>query len=206
MAKIAHRSTGDITGYVLWDEPDELLRKLSPQYLGLCREKLWTHLRALCADPADLRFGWLHPGVACVPAGRESPFAFVGWLWADRRPPLTELHEASLAEALLIEHPRLRWGASYRSGIFDCDPRDPDHILDAIREYVLDDPSAGDPEWLAAGAGGAPLIEGIVDACTKRDRTLVLSALARARDAYSADGADLLRTAVLQWFDGPGGT
>src|SRR5687768_12664491 len=161
MAKIAHRSTGDITGYVLWDEPDELLRELSRQYIVSCREKLWAHLGALRADPADLRFGWLHPGVASVPTGRESPFSFLGWLWAERRPSLTELQEASLAEALLLEHPRLRWGASYRSGIFDCDPHDPDLILDAIREYVLDDPSAGDPEWLAAGAGGARLIEDI---------------------------------------------
>lgn len=157
------------------------------------------------AGPAHLRFGWLHPGVAVVPTGRESPLAFLGWFWANRRPPITEEREAELANAVLVQPPRLRWAASYRSATFQCDPEDPNDILQAMRQYVADDLSAGDPEWLARGAGGAPLIGDIVEACVRRDRAGVLRALDRATVAYSHDGAELLRTAVLQWMDCPSG-
>lgn len=73
MTNVAHRTTGDLTGYVFWDKPDQLLRELSADYVVSCFQKLSAHLRALAANPADLRFGWLHPGVADVPPGRESP-------------------------------------------------------------------------------------------------------------------------------------
>jgi hypothetical protein len=189
----------------MWDAPDELLRALSPEYVGSCFEKLAAHLRSLGEKPGHLRFGWLHPGVAVVPSGRESPLSYVGWLWANRRPRLTEGREALLAEALLAESPRLRWAASYRSGVFDCDPVNPAEVLAAMRQYVLDDPSAGDPEWLARGAGGSVVIDGLVEACARRERAEVMLALERAAGLYSPEGADLLRVAVLQWLHGPDG-
>ncbi len=170
MMKIAQKTAGDLTGYVFWDEPDLMLRALSAQYIVSCFQKLSAHLRSFGADPAHLRFGWLHPGVAAVPTGRESPLAFLGWFWANRRPPITEEREAELANALLVQPPRLRWAASYRSATFQCDPEDPNDILQAMRQYVANDLSAGDPEWLARGAGGAPLIGDIVEACVRRDR------------------------------------
>jgi hypothetical protein len=117
MTKIAQKVTGDLTGYIFWDEPDRMLRELSALYIEACFQKLSAHLASLGADPAHLRFGWLHAGVADVPTGRESPLAFLGWLWADRRPPISEEREAALAEALLAQTPRLRWAASFRSGI-----------------------------------------------------------------------------------------
>jgi hypothetical protein len=205
MTKIAQKTTGDLTGYIFWDEPDQLLRNLSALYIASCFQKLSAHLGSLVADPAHLRFGWLHPGVADVPTGRENPLAFLGWLWAERRPPISEEREAALAEPLLAQTPRLRWAASFRSGIFLCDARDPEHILKAMREYVSDDPSAGHPDWLARGASNAPLIADIVEACVRRERSAVLHALDQAAAIYSTDGADLLRAAVLQWMDSPSG-
>lgn len=129
--------------------------------------------------------------------------AFLGWFWAEHRPPITEQREADLASALLADSPRLRWAASYRSGIFQCAADDPDRILQAMRQYVSDDPSAGDPDWLVRGAADAPLLRDIVDACIQRDRAAALLALDRATGAYSTDGGDLLRTAVRQWIDSP---
>jgi hypothetical protein len=205
MTQIAHKVTGDVTGYIFWDEPDQMLRDLSASYVALCFQKLSAHLRTLGADPAYLRFGWLHPGVADVPTGRETPLAFLGWLWANRRPPITEQREAALAETLLAQTPQLRWAASFRSGVFLCDPHDPDLILQAMRQYVADDPSAGHPDWLARGSANAPLIADIVQACVRRDRSAVRHALDRVAATYSADGAHLLRAAVLQWLDSPSG-
>lgn len=201
MTKVAGSKTGDITGYILWDEPDEILRVLSAEYIALCFEKLSAHVRSIGANPRDLRFGWLHPGVAVVPSGRESPLSYVGWLWDTRRPSMTEEREAAIAEQLLVERPQLRWAASYRSGVFECAPEDSVGILQAIRDQVLDDPSAGDPDWIASGAGHSSLLRDIVEACRERDRAKVMRALERAAETYSVQGADLLRISVLLWLD-----
>lgn len=205
MAKFSCQNVGDATGYILWDPPDELLRSISKEYIGACFQKLSEHVLSFGGRPQDLRFGWLHDGVASVPSGRESPLSYVGWVWADYRPALGEDEEAKLAEVLLEKAPRLLWAGSYRAGAIDCNPADPAEVLVAIREYVLDDPSAGHPDWLARGAGGAQMLDDIVSACRGGNREEVLRTLDRALTRYSSHGGSVLRDAVLQWLDGPDG-
>ena len=205
MAEFSYQNIGDATGYILWDPPDELLLSISEEYIGSCFQKLSRHVTSFGGRPDDLRFGWLHGGVAAVPTGRESPLSYVGWVWPSRRPRIGESEEAKLADVLLEDAPRLLWAGSYRAGAIDCNPADPGEVLEAIRAYVLDDPSAGHPDWLAAGAGDSQTLEDIVSACRGGNRAEVLRALDRALTRYSPHGGSLLRLAVLQWLESPDG-
>jgi hypothetical protein len=147
IATIPYRDGGELLGVVFDAEFDAWLRWVSPANLAQAWHDVQSALQSVGIATRQLRFGWLHPGVAVVSRYTDGPFGYLGWLGLNERRGEREAQlEASVNGLGLRSGLPLRFGASYRTGLFDCDPGDGCALMQAVREYALDDFCGWQPE------------------------------------------------------------
>ena len=192
------RSSGDCVGYVLVDPFDEQLRLLSAKYMDDAFSRISERIEAAGWDPRGLRFGCMHNGVAVVKANAHVPTAFHGWLWHSGRAP-SEKDAERLADGLAEEPPRLLFGGSYRTYVYECPADDGATTLRAMCDGTLDDCTDWAPDWLRPGLEDGTLFARVVEAYGRADEAETAAALLEAQTAYSPDGYRLLRRGIALW-------
>ena len=192
------RDSGDCFGYVFADSFDQQLRLLSAKYMNDAYVRISQRIQAAGWDPRGLRFGWMHNGVAVVNANVHVPTAFHGWLWYSGRMPSEEEAEL-LADGLAEEPPRLVFGGSYRTHVYDCQADDGASTLRAMCEATLDDSTDWAPDWLRPGLEDGTLFARLVEAYGRADESRTATALLEAQAAYTPDGYRLLRRGIALW-------
>jgi hypothetical protein len=199
--EIGWRHSGELFGYVLWDPFDEILQRLSLEYLREAFDKVACHVQSMGQDPAGLRFGWLHPGVAVVPHGYATPLSYLGWLWIDGVRPDTIEQQAHRSKLLRATSPRFRWASAYRTGVFRCDHTQPHEVLAALSQFGRE-AEDWDPAWLQEGAANSTLLRRLIPILSARDREAAIRLMEEARESYTPPAMAILQAGVFSWLDG----
>jgi len=177
---------------------EEWLAWISPENLA----RAWTTMKAglegsgLTTD--HLRFGWLHPGVAQVSQRRNSPFAYLGWIGLTASGH-TEAWLNNTVNRMSPSRLPLCFGASYRTGAFECDPSDGDSMLRAASEYALDEISDWSPEFLLDGGDLSSELAHVFEALTAKNAARVSIAVEEMRPRCSLHGHAILTRGIALW-------
>ncbi len=179
-------------GFVLADPFETLLRQLSGEYLRAA----WGHLSALLTRyqgaPADLSWGFLHPGETRIPGlVRSTPSDWIGWTSGALANASDDGRYAPLIEDLDQDQarPLLRYAATSRAMIWRIAPDDDVLGLRLIEALCTDEVSDWLPQHILENARDAtdPWIR-MARAILDEDQRQLDSAVAAARGAYSAAG------------------
>lgn len=194
----------DVGGFVLSDPFEQILRKISADYLREAWERLSIVLgRHRIEQPDDLSWGHMHAGETEVPGATGSaPSGFTGW--TSRRLVRFDEHPkyARVDEELGAGTPKLRCAVTWRSSRWMIAPDDYGTALRLIEELWTGEPSGWAPVWLLGSLADRPEQEGawlkVARAIRDDDQWHLDQALAEARAQYSPLGYCIL----LRGFEG----
>jgi len=190
----SRQKTKGLSGYVLDDDLDTLLRELSGGYLAHAFEKLAASGRIT----GQHRFGWLGPGAGAVEVARTRPTDFVGWLRADGR----TAGDGRVTPTLSGPGPRLVWGAAPQGGFVGSVENDFEALAEWCVEYALGNPGAWAPATLLA-TGVSDGLQSVLHAAARGDLARRDDELERVRDQLSPLGYDLLSRGLRAWAEQP---
>lgn len=195
---------GNAYGFVLGDDFDQVLRHLSADYLQAAWRNLQEALRHEKQKFTDLRYGWLHSGVAVIDLP-DSPIAYFGWVTNQvLSPGPKEEPFRELGRRLMQVTPKLQWGASYRGWDFGIEPENFAEGVQACIEIGTDEVTDWDPEYIVDPTKLSEPWRIVAKAIQDQDHKAFDLALEVAEASYSPDGFQFVRKGFERWNQGGG--
>jgi len=186
--------TMGVQGFVLIDTFDELLRKISTEYI----EKAWTSLRPVLEKSNllndDLTWGWMHPGHSDVnEVNRWEPHRFLGVVsrdlpWKTRG----QLEEVDKQTRTLT--PPFAYSETHRAYKWNIHPGDSAHALRLVEMMCLGEVADWTPSWILSEAiGQRALWHRLAEAIQSNDQNALDTLMGDANREYSEVGYRILR-------------
>jgi hypothetical protein len=197
----------DAGGFVLADPFETILRSISASYLRGAWGRVSDVLARYHLAPADLSWGWLHPGETRI-AGleqRAAPSDFAGWTSRDLKLFDRDSRYRAIDAQLARGEPALRCAVSWRSFKWSIAPDDVASGLRLVAALSTDESTDWAPAWILqhASAESGAWIE-IARALDALDHDALDQALARAQATYAPLGNEMVLRGFASFIGQPG--